>query len=471
VLGWLGAGALLAATAVAFVWLPARLEQQRAAPVPVAAPSAAESSEPAQPVLSPEEREALRARSETLLANLLTLRERLTSLNVAVWAGDDWQRYEQLSDAGDNAFLANDFSTAVERYAEAAALGDAIVARASTSVTTAFDAAEAAFAAGEPQLAIEHYDRVLAIVPTHAQALTGRARAERLPAALGLVQRADVELARGELQAALASYREALAIDAEWTPASSGISEVNRRLRDAEFERLMSAGFGLLGDEDFVAANREYTAALALRPSSREAADGLAQSEQGAKLAEIMLAEARGLAFERRELWDQAIALYRTVLQTDETLLFAQTGLARAEARDALDAKLTNLIDNPTLLFGDTALADTRTLLEAAAAEPEPGPRLTGQIEQLGRLVELASQPIVVRLESDQLTNVTLYRVGALGTFASKEVELRPGSYTVMGSRDGYRDVRQTFNVRPGRSLPAISIVCIEPIQLQGSSQ
>ena len=86
------------------------------------------------------------------------------------------------------------------------------------------------------------------------------------------------------------------------------------------------------------------------------------------------------------------------------------------------------------------------------------------QIEQLGQLIELASKPIPVRLESDQITSVTLYRVGSLGVFASKELELRPGTYTVIGSRDGYRDVRQTFTVRPGRNLPPISVVCVEPI-------
>ncbi len=97
-------------------------------------------------------------------------------------------------------------------------------------------------------------------------------------------------------------------------------------------------------------------------------------------------------------------------------------------------------------------------------AVPEAGPRLTEQIAQLGRLVELAATPISVQLQSDQITNVTLYRIGVLGVFASKQVELRPGTYTVVGSRDGYRDVRQTFTVRPGRDLPAISVVCVEPI-------
>ena len=152
------------------------------------------------------------------------------------------------------------------------------------------------------------------------------------------------------------------------------------------------------------------------------------------------------------------------MLAGDGTLLFAQTGIERAQARAGLDAKLANLIDNPTLLFGDSVLADARALVETASAEPEKGPRLTSQIEQLGQLIELASKPIAVRLESDQITNVTLYRVGSLGAFASKELELRPGTYTVIGSRDGYRDVRQTFTVRPGRDIPPINVVCVEPI-------
>ena len=201
-----------------------------------------------------------------------------------------------------------------------------------------------------------------------------------------------------------------------------------------------------------------------MRPGSREAADGLTQANEGAKLNQIALAEARALAFERRELWDQAIELYRTVLEGDSTLLFAQTGIQRAQERAGLDAKLTNLIDNPTLLFGDSVLADARALIETAGAEKEKGPRLTSQIERLGELVELASKPIPVRIESDQMTSVTLYRVGSLGAFAAKDLELRPGTYTVIGSRDGYRDVRQTFTVRPGRNLPPINIVCVEPI-------
>ena len=453
---------LAVAVVVAFVWLPSRGEPERSAVPQAAAPIAP--AEPARPVLSAEEQAALKQQAETLLAGLLTLQDRLTSLNVERWDSEGWQRYQQLSEAGDDAFLANDFSAAVASYSDAAALGDAIVAQAAAAVERSFNAGQAALAAGNSELAIEQYDLVLTIEPTHAAALSQRARAERLPAALALVQRADAERKRGELEAALASYREALALDGAWAPAIDGVNDVTRALRDAEFERLLSAAFGMLGEENFTDAQAGFRAALAVRPDSREAQEGLVQAEQGAKLEQIALMEARALAFERREVWDQAIELYRTVLASDSTLLFAQTGLERAQARAGLDAKLVNLIDNPSLLLTDAVLADARKLLEAAGTEAERGPRLTGQIEKLGELIALASQPVAVRLTSDQLTTVTVYRVGTLGTFASRDLELRPGTYTAVGSRDGYRDVRQTFTVRPGGNLPPISVVCVEPI-------
>lgn len=458
----LGLGALVAAGAAGFVWLPKQAEEQRAAVLPAAEPSAA--VEPAVPELSPEQAAALRAEAGDLLASLLTLQDDLTKLNVAQWAAEDWAKYQELSEAGDNAFLVDDFATSVASYAEAKALGEALVGRAATTLAAALAAGDAALAVGDSAEAMTQFDVVLTIEPEHAAAAAGRARAERLPEVQELVQRANVEAARGELQAALSLYREALAIDANWPAASTGVAEVNRRLVDAEFERLLSAGLAQLGAEDFTAAQGEFVAALALRPGARAALDGLAQAEEGAKLGEIALAEARALAFERRELWDQAIALYASVLEENGTLVFAQAGLERAQARAGLDAKLANIIDNPTLLFGDAVLADARLLLASAREEAEQGPRLTSQIERLGELIELASTPIPVRLESDQLTNVTLYRVGTLGSFAAKDVELRPGTYTVIGSRDGYRDVRQTFTVRPGRNLPPINVVCVERI-------
>jgi hypothetical protein len=76
----------------------------------------------------------------------------------------------------------------------------------------------------------------------------------------------------------------------------------------------------------------------------------------------------------------------------------------------------------------------------------------------------VASKPVTVRFESDNLTRITILKVGALGAFESRTVELRPGTYTVVGTREGYRDVRRTIRVGP-EGLPApVAVRCEEPI-------
>jgi len=103
-------------------------------------------------------------------------------------------------------------------------------------------------------------------------------------------------------------------------------------------------------------------------------------------------------------------------------------------------------------------------LLDEARAVEGAGARLGEQISELERIVVLASTPLTVELRSDELTNVTLYRVGPLGTFAATQVELRPGNYRAQGSRNGYRDVLVDIIVRPGREIPPVEVRCVEPI-------
>jgi tetratricopeptide (TPR) repeat protein len=457
------AGALLIA-AVVFVFglLPRLMEPSPQKPV--AAAPAAQPSAPTVPQLSAEEIAALKTQSDALLAKLLSQQSQLDALHVDSWGGDQYARYKQLENAGEDAFLANDFAKAVASYTDATTVGAELLARSAEIVQHALAAAQEAFAAANPEAAIAQYDVVLGIEPENATAKAGRARAERLPDVLALVERGNQERDAGEPQKAIATYREALAIDPRWEPATRALAAVSANVRDSSFELAMSQGSKALAAQSYAEAEKLFQTALSLRPQAREAQDGLTEAQEGERLGKIALTEARALAFERRELWDQAIAQYKGALADDPTLVFAKTGLERSEVRAGLDAKLRNLIDNPTLLFSDTVLADARKLIVEARAVPEAGPVLTDQIGKLDRLVTLASTPISVHLQSDQHTEVTVYRVGALGAFTAKELQLRPGTYTAIGSRNGFRDVRQTFTVVPGRTLPPISVICSEPI-------
>ena len=99
-----------------------------------------------------------------------------------------------------------------------------------------------------------------------------------------------------------------------------------------------------------------------------------------------------------------------------------------------------------------------------AAAAGNPRERLAAAARELERLAAAAQAPVRLRLESDGLTDVVIYRVGQYGAFSTRDVELLPGRYTVVGTRNGYRDVRREVVLPPGAPAAAVVVRCEEPI-------
>jgi hypothetical protein len=91
-------------------------------------------------------------------------------------------------------------------------------------------------------------------------------------------------------------------------------------------------------------------------------------------------------------------------------------------------------------------------------------PRLTQQLAQLSTLLAGLDVEIRVEIISDNSTRVSIGRIGDLGVFSSRELSLRPGSYTIIGTRDGYRDVRRELRIEPGQRLAPLAIECTERI-------
>jgi hypothetical protein len=104
------------------------------------------------------------------------------------------------------------------------------------------------------------------------------------------------------------------------------------------------------------------------------------------------------------------------------------------------------------------------TLLVDVTRMPEIGPRLAGQRDELSRLLKRAATPVPVELVSDNMTSVSIYKVGKLGTFTNTRLELRPGPYVAVGVRSGYRDVRLEFRVAPEIDMQPVVVRCEEPI-------
>jgi serine/threonine protein kinase len=269
---------------------------------------------------------------------------------------------------------------------------------------------------------------------------------------------------RGKLELARADYEKALEINPESQQAQSGLSRIQNLFTQKELKKLLSAGHKALSRKNYEEARKEFLKARDLQPDSREVKEGLLQVEGEIRRVRIDELKDKARVQENAEDWIKAHESYEALLKVDGTLDFAIKGKKRTTTLAKLSKNVDYYLSQPSLLQSERHLNYAGLLIKEARKIELRGRKLPEQIDKLEALVKNARTPVTVMFQSDNLTNVAVYKVGRLGRFDTRQLELRPGKYTVVGSRDGYKDVRKEIVIKSGQIPPIVVVKCQEKI-------
>ncbi|HSG97187.1 MAG TPA: protein kinase [Woeseiaceae bacterium] len=408
--------------------------------------------------------EKLRFNVEGILGELLSNFETLERRGVQRWAPVPYKRAQDYYQSGDDAYLRKDWVAAEIAYLDALTVLEPLFEQVEPEFEKALAGAREAFDTGDRAEALRLYELAVAITPNHPEARAGLKRAQNLEAVLQLVdsgERFEEEL---ELDAAEASFQQAIDLDPNWAPAVEGLARVRATRTKMLFDARMSEGLEALAAGDYLSARAAFRMAQQLVPGSREPADGLLQVDQGLRLNNITTLEQEALVLEQSEHWDAAATTYEEILAVDGNLSFAIDGLAQARKMSALHARLDDYIKEPDRLSVPSVMQEATKLVIDVTTMGEIGPRLAGQRDELSRLLKRAATPVTIELVSDNVTDVSIYKIGVLGRFTNRKLELRPGTYVAVGARAGYRDVRLEFRVAPEEEMQPVVVRCEEQI-------
>lgn len=449
-------------TATAPVPPPAATTAAAATPVTPAATAAA-----APNAAEPWNDEALlRAREEAqaLATQVGQQVDALRAKAVERWAAASFADAQAQVAKAAAAFDAKDFRAAVEGYRAASAALAALQADSAKQLESAKAAGLAALAAGNLDAAAAAFDLALAIAPNDAAARRGKARVASFPAVQQQLQVAATAEAAGDVAAAANAYRAALKLDADTEVARAALARIEGRAASARFEKTMAAALSALDAGRLDDAERELKAAQAQRPGEPAIAEAQSRLARARREQQIAALEGQAIADVRAESWASAVKRYEALLAIDPSLASAQSGLAAARPRATLAARLDAYIAQPARLGSDAVHAEASQVLASARAIAAPGAILQRQIVSLDNLLTAAATPQDVSLQSDDKTDVTIYKVGAQGKFKDKRLTLKPGRYTAVGARPGYVDVRVEFEVAADRATPPVQIRCEEKL-------
>lgn len=407
---------------------------------------------------------ALRKEAQTYLQEILKKQKTLEENNAQVWAGEEFVSGLNYATSADTLYNQQQFAEAIQEYQQALLIFNALAEQIAPIYQENIDHGMSALDTGNSELALTAFKTASLFTDDSQQAARGLERAQKLDDVFANIEQGDEALNDGHLTRAKKAYQAALGIDPDTRLAQQKLQETNRLLADKQFNALMSAGYTALDQQNFATALNQFNKALKIKPGAASAKTALQQTRHQVTTLDITNTLQEAAISEKNEQWQTAIDLYSNALKLEKNLAEAQSGKQRAERRLAINQRLEQILSRPERLSDKQVYADTTAYYNEIRQLQNQGPVLTKQLASLENLLQVSATPVKIKLHSDNLTEVIVYKVGKMGVFETKELSLRPGKYVAIGRRDGYRDVRIEFLVSKDTRKQPVTIAAKEKI-------
>lgn len=417
--------------------------------------------------LSPEEQArniALRKEAQNYLQEILEKQKTLEDNNAEVWSGEEFVKGLNHASNGDALYNQQQFTEANKAYQQALTHFNPLYEQIDAIYQENIDHGDNALDTGDATLALTAFKTASLFTDESGQAAKGLERAQKLDDVFSKIEQGNEALNERRLKEAKAAYQTALKLDSETKLAQQKLQETNRLLADKQFNAFMSAGYTALDQKNFSVALNQFNKALKIKPNASATNTALQQTKHQATTLDIANTLKLAKESETNEQWQTAIDLYNNALKLEKNLVEAQSGKFRAQESLAINQRLEQILSIPERLSDKKIHAETNAYYNKISQLDRQGPLLTKQLSELDILLQVSATPVKVRLQSDNLTDIVVYKVGKLGLFDTKELSLRPGKYVAVGKREGYRDVRIEILVSQDTSKQAIRIAAKEKI-------
>ncbi|MCW8932108.1 MAG: hypothetical protein OQL19_17985 [Gammaproteobacteria bacterium] len=177
---------------------------------------------------------------------------------------------------------------------------------------------------------------------------------------------------------------------------------------------------------------------------------------------------------ESNEQWENAKNSYQKILNIDSNSSTAIVGKERVKKYSHLNELIDDIVNKPERLQDDKVFEKSKKALNFVKNEikekqniyysTSKTPKLNNKITLAEKNIEKASTLIKVTILSDTKTDVSMYKVAQFGKISEKKIQLRPGKYTIVGTRAGYRDFRKTIQITANDQGYLVNVQCRERI-------
>lgn len=277
-------------------------------------------------------------------------------------------------------------------------------------------------------------------------------------------EQARVGRVENNIQKQRDAYAEIVSLDPFREDAKQALDAIERQIRENRFNTLLASANKAIEARDFTTATQRINEAKSLKSSSSELdiiSKKLASLIAGSEQQKI---ESQVTLFADADEWKTVQMLANkglTSFSASPTLL-----QAKQDADGILNAskRLTAYQQRPERLSDNNVRNLAQQDIEKARNYANKSAKLLTQITALEGIVDNFNQPRPVTITSDNDTYIKVLGIGVVGEIKRKTIQLKPGTYRVEGSREGYRSTIKEIVVSPSDNNPSVHIVCTEKV-------
>ncbi|MBC9867062.1 MAG: tetratricopeptide repeat protein [Opitutae bacterium] len=269
---------------------------------------------------------------------------------------------------------------------------------------------------------------------------------------------------QGLYSMARVEYQKALDLDPDSVNINSRLQAINQALNQEIFESTARDGMAALAAGNGNSAVELLEKATALMPGDIQARNALKDARELQRRQRVDQLVATGKQELKNQAWLAARDAFEEALDYEPASQAAQDGFSHAQAQIEREAQLKVILLEAESFERNGELDKALIVLREGRQIADPLGAITKKIKFLEEILAEQSKPQQVRILSDNLTSIQIYQVGKFDPFHELNLELRPGKYTVVGSRLMYRDVRHTLWVEVGESPKPLEVICKEKL-------
>ena len=414
------------------------------------------------------EKTKYRKDAQLVLEKIVDIRDLLKSKSIEKWNAEKFNIALENISIGDDLYREGEYLRSIKQYREALDQLNNLQEEAANIIESTIISANNNIEKLDSELTVEQtinsINLAFDIDKNNESIRLLKERSLKLPDLFNKVMQSNQLISEQKYEDAFSVLSEAIMLDPYRKKTKTSMENLNKQIKEKTFIEFMSEGFEAMDQNNFSSARKVFNEALKTYPERPDVYDALNQLESRESSFQIKERIKNAEANENLENWSEAKKEYEALLESDNSLVSLKARLINVRIRAELDEQLENLINNPLTLRSDELYQKAKKLLKTAQGINQRGAKLEKQIENVSKIIVQARNPIPVNFFSDNKTKVTIFKVGSLGLFQKRTIELVPGKYVALGQRIGFRDVRLDFAIEPNEVDKNISIMCVESI-------